>query len=1366
MSEEEAAGGNPEGESPAPREVLIGRTPAQRPTYWAFVERSLYLDGAPLDLSLSGDAAYPDPVRLELGGAGLVPRGEAVSLDSAPPPATVSVALRLAAPEAWRPNWGLALGLRRDPESSTGEQATILGPQHHSEVRFEVEAGVWFLVFRPWVGTPAPIPYLPPPGGVRSPLYDTTWQRASRQSSIGSWRQGVPLLERLWTEPTRPEETPWWEIDLGSEAFVDSIRVWGAVDAPAGELKVTLYSRLDAESQPSFPERAFCERIRFPACAPEGDSDGEGLRLRPRAVGRFVRLELTPDAAPAALELSGVQVLAVPLTAATLLESFQRAFSLYSERPLFSCRQTTDSGELSGYETWQTYGEVWGRVQLLAVGLNMVLDRPARGPQDRVFVGICAPNQPEWAIADLACLVHAFVVVPLPVTETKERLIDMASRSNLACVFVGPEQRELLEEVAEAVESISLLVQLPPLDRSPEPPLPEVSAAEGEGPARARWQSYANLLIFGEGRVMTPAPRAPEDLHTILFSSGSTGSPKGAMRSYEACNKMLTAFGVSQPAVHLSFQPLSHFSERVYLVTLMIYGGQIGFATRGERLYEELALIRPSAVAAVPRVFNLLLDRYQADLAALEQARPEAPVEELEEEVLASLRGAFGDRIQSVSVGSAPPSRALMRFLHRCFDFCRVGEGYGSTECATITVDDVVRPDVDLRLEDVPELGYSTSDVPPRGEILVKTPHMISGYLGDEETTRANFTAEGYFRTGDLGERGPDGTVRVIGRRKNVVKLAQGEFVAPERIEDALLASPLVAQLVIHADSLQSSVVALVVPNRGPLAEALDCEESDLEVLVGERARALVLAGLRRIGAEARLLPFELPSALHLELEALSVERGLATSSNKIDRRAVAKRYAEVFAALYSGAAPVASVLDLVRAAAAEVLGEAPAAGADLAGELGVDSLSSVELVSALSKRLSREIPLQAWQGAASLEELARRIQMDAGVGAAGGEESATSAQARADLEAPLVLDVLDSGPSEVPREPGTLLLTGCTGFLGAHLLEVLAGRGDLSLRCLVRAQDDLAAEERLRATAARYRLELPWERVEALAGDLSQAHLGWDEARWAAQAEDLDAILHAGALVNWVMLYGQLRSANVVGTDTLLELAAARRLKAFHFVSTISTAPAGGDEETLLPDAQALRSSGYGLSKWVSERRVRLAGERGLPITVHRPAMITGHSTRGVANTSDFVNRYLQTCLQLGVGLEDPESGGEPLARCDLTPVDYVARAIASLVRDAEFSGQTSHLTNLQRSPTWGQLSEHLGVRPLPYLEFRQALVEAGSDVPLAPLLGWFPEAGFRMHMGPWPNEASDARLAALGVPHPPEAAELVAAYARFHSE
>ncbi|MEZ6186308.1 MAG: SDR family oxidoreductase [Planctomycetota bacterium] len=196
---------------------------------------------------------------------------------------------------------------------------------------------------------------------------------------------------------------------------------------------------------------------------------------------------------------------------------------------------------------------------------------------------------------------------------------------------------------------------------------------------------------------------------------------------------------------------------------------------------------------------------------------------------------------------------------------------------------------------------------------------------------------------------------------------------------------------------------------------------------------------------------------------------------------------------------------------------------------------------------------------------------------------------------------------------------------------------------------------------------------------------MGWDAPRWAAQAEELDAILHAGAQVNWLMLYGQLRRVNVLGTDALLELAGGGRGAALHLVSTISTAPADADEDGALAPEVALRSSGYGLSKWVAEQRARQAAARGLALTVHRPAMITGHSTRGVANPDDFVNRALRTFLQLGVGLDLED------ARCDLTPVDWVAEAIVALVLGEPAAGQVSHLNRYPESPSWRALSQAL---------------------------------------------------------------------------
>ena len=1262
--------------------------------------------------------------------------------------------VELRPPLGWRVAWGLRV------ELGDGVASCELGPSARRGRLVPPAAGDYPLRVRPWIRSQRVSLAPPLPGAEPVLLADPTWERHSRQSTLGDWGPDTPRAARAWGLPTRAEDAPWYEIDLAQPLYVEAIRLhWANGAGPPGPVELHAYPRLGPGGEPWFAEEAWHEAVESP--------QGPHLDVRPRAVARYLRVTLHPEQ-PAALELAGVEVLAATLTAATLLESMQRAFTLFAHRPLFGCREREPDGALSGYRRWTPYGAVWAHARQLAAGLRDLLAEAPRGPEGRVFVGICAPNQPEWACADLACLLDAFVVVPLPATDPPERLRVLAERCGLACVFAGREQIPGLQAVAAEVPSLQALIELPPLDRSPPPgPLPGALA-------------YGDVVARGDALldVFVPAPRGPDELHTVLFSSGSTGMPKGAMRSYSASNAMLTAFGVSIPAVHLSFQPLSHFSERVYQLTLFVYGGQIGFASaqgaspsppspRGEaarahpqrvagggsRLFEDLAWLEPTAVGGPPRVFNKLLDRYRQDLAQLRAARPEADLASLEAEALAGLRGVFGGRLQNVSVGSAPPSQALMEFLQRCFHDCRVGEGYGSTECATITVDDHVHAGVDLRLIDVPELGYFTGDDPPRGEILVRTPHMVSGYLGDEAATRATFDEAGYFHTGDLGERQPDGRVRVIGRRKSVVKLAQGEFVAPERIEDALLASPLVAQLVIHADSQRSSVVGLVVPNRGPLALELGCAEGDLEALAGEAASARVLADLRRVGRAAQLLPWELPSAIHLELEPLSVERGLATSSNKVDRRAVAARYAEVFAALYEGATPRQGVLDLVREAAAAVLGEA-SFDSDLAGRLGVDSLSGVELVSAVSQKLGREVSLAAWHGASSLEELARRIQVEAGVGvSAAGGESATAAQARADLAAPLELDpgVLAQAPAHPAR---WVLLTGATGFLGAHLLEALLGLEGVEVRALVRAADDAAASTRLHEAVARYGLACDPADAQALAGDLAQPRLGWSEARWAEQASELDAILHAGAQVNWLMLYGQLRAANVGGTDALLALAASVRPKALHFVSTISTVDPAGDEGDVLPEDRALKSSGYGLSKWVAEQRVRLAAAAGLATTIHRPAMITGHSARGVANPEDFVNRYLQSCLELGVGLDLEE------ARCDLTPVDFVARAILALIRGEAPAGQVSHLTNLDRSPTWVELSRGLEVDPVPYSDFRAALLAAGDALPLAPLRAWFPAAGFGMRMGPWPHAATAARLQALGCPLPPPAATLMEVY------
>jgi thioester reductase-like protein len=259
--------------------------------------------------------------------------------------------------------------------------------------------------------------------------------------------------------------------------------------------------------------------------------------------------------------------------------------------------------------------------------------------------------------------------------------------------------------------------------------------------------------------------------------------------------------------------------------------------------------------------------------------------------------------------------------------------------------------------------------------------------------------------------------------------------------------------------------------------------------------------------------------------------------------------------------------------------------------------------------------------------------------------------------------------------------------------------------------------------------------------------------------AKRMDAIVHAGAVVNWLYPYGSLRAANVLGTVELLKLAVAGHEKPFHFVSTISTAQPDGDESSKLSYAHACAGGGYGLSKWVAEEIVRRAGDAGHPVAIYRPSMITGHSTRGIGNASDYVNRYLSACVQFGKFLDTPDE------RIDMTPVDFVANGIAALVEARPVGGATYHLTNIEQSMTYRDLGQHLiraGVPCVPcgYPEFRGLALAEGS--PLRALSSYFPDSGFVMRMGPWPSAQSRVALMELGVRCPPVDERLIEAYVR----
>ncbi|MCX5745905.1 MAG: AMP-binding protein, partial [Proteobacteria bacterium] len=822
-------------------------------------------------------------------------------------------------------------------------------------------------------------------------------------------------------------------------------------------------------------------------------------------------------------------------------------------------------------------------------------------------------------------------------------------------------------------------------------------------------------------------PRSPDDPFAILFTSGSTGTPKGAVRSYAAFFDVISTYEIGHAARHLSFQPVSHLSERMYLPALLLYGSTIAFSRGGAHLLDELAAFEPTQVGSVPRLYEVLHAQYLRRLRALVREAPTVPRRTHEARALAEARATFGTRVQSVSVGSAPVSAEVYAFMKRCFADLWVSEGYGSTEVGSIAFDGQLAKDVELKLVAPPD----DADRPPalpgdpeRGEIWVKTPHPITGYLADDGTTVSPLDADGFFATGDLGERDERGRVRVIGRVRNTVKLAQGEFVSAERIEAVLGSAPSVDRIYAHVVAGATGVAVVVFPS----ADA-------------DRDEGRLLATLRTHGRAGGLAAYELPRGVIVDAE---IADGLFTASNKIARAPFVARYGARLApmiAARSGPDDDEAVRDdgdddllaIIQRVVARVVGRAPDPHEALGAGIGVDSLAVAEILAALADELGRDVPLSWWFEARDLADLAGRLGRFAG-----GTEGATRELAAADRVLPGRF-----GTTFTERPIARVLLTGATGFLGAHLVEALHARG-LAVTCLVRGTPD-----RLVAALARYRIPVAvdGDRVRVVSGDLAAIPFG--------ELADVDAIVHAAATVSWLASYHALRGPNVLGTHALLEFAAARGL-AMHHVSTISTCPVGGDEVALLGFEAALAGTPYGLSKWIAEGLALRARAAGLPVAIHRPAMIAGHSTRGTGNPDDFVQRYLAGCVELGCYLDRDD------AVQDLTPVDFVAAAIAALV--ASHGRATYQLVNVDQSPTFAALGRALvaaghAVAPASYETFRARLHDR-KDSRLHALGAFFPER-FALGSGPWPCAATLAALVPLGVVRPAIDAAVLAVYA-----
>jgi amino acid adenylation domain-containing protein/thioester reductase-like protein len=858
-----------------------------------------------------------------------------------------------------------------------------------------------------------------------------------------------------------------------------------------------------------------------------------------------------------------------------------------------------------------------------------------------------------------------------------------------------------------------------------------------------RWRpllaGYAGTLLSLDSLPPAPAaplppprPADPGNRAYVLYTSGSTGRPKGVEVVHRGLTNLLTSMarqpglGVGDALVAVTTLSFDIAGLELYLPLLT--GARLVLARRedaadGARLAALLDRCGATAMQATPATWRLLLAagwRGRPRLAAL--CGGEALPRELAGELLersGALWNLYGPTETTVySTGE------------------RVAPGPGAVPLGRPIANTVLRL-LDRGLEPVP-LGVV-------GELYVGGAGLARGYLGQPGLTADRFvpaplgetTGERLYRTGDLARLRADGTLEFLGRADHQVKL-RGVRIELGEIEAVLGETSVVAAAAVAVREVAGDrrLVAYVVPAE---AAAVGDPEAWNEAL---------RAALRR-----RLPGYMIPAAF-VHLPALPL-----TANGKVDRRALPTADA---------APPQPPRGGLEQALAGiwcEVLGIAAVGTRESFFEVGGHSLLVPRLLALLRERLGVELSIRGLFATPSVVALAARL--------ADGAEIPAESTDLAELRADVVLD-----PDLRPRSPRTegrltpraLFLTGATGFVGAFLLAELLATTPAEVHCLVRADDEAGARERLRRQLVAYRLWHPWmePRIVPVPGDLGRPRFGLSPDAFERLAGLLDGIYHCGAWVNFTYPYTMLRASNVGGAREALRLAVAGRLKPVHHISTLGVlagSPEDGEwrEDAPLPAPDGL-VEGYAQSKWVAERILQLAQDRGVPVAVYRLGLVGGHSRTGVSNPRDLVWVWLKGMVRM-------EAATAAMDDLDLAPVDYVCRAIVHLSLQEGALGRTFHLNNPRPLPPEEVLDvlESLGyrLRRLPAEEWGRKVREELRRDPDHPLGPFAPLFASTAPAGPETKKYDDRNtregLAGSGIACPPVDPELLARALRF---
>ena len=620
-----------------------------------------------------------------------------------------------------------------------------------------------------------------------------------------------------------------------------------------------------------------------------------------------------------------------PLEFKTLHDAYRSTFNENPDAECMGYRQRNPDGSLQNCYTWLSKAEIKNAAEEIGSGLvslGLYNQNNEWDGRSMKMAAIYSKNTVEYYALDIGMVMYGINSVPLYDTLGEESTPFILNQTKVNTCFLSANHVEKLITEQKTKKPFLYLRNLVVMD--PENYNTEIGRKH---PNVFKIYTLDDVRNEGKKKIHEWAPITGETVYMISYTSGTTGIPKGAvithknlMSIYEGVDNRMK---VTHNDTHISFLPMAHMFERAVYNLFLLKGCRIGLYN-GDilKLKEDIAILKPTIFVSVPRLLNKFHDGIKAKLsqetglkASLINHAISAKLENLKSKgqythaiydriVFKKIREVLGGNVRLMLTGSAPISVEVLDFLKIAFS-CPILEGYGQTEGTAaefinLTEDPISghvggpMPQNEFKLVDVQEMGYTNKDkdehgrARPRGEIWVRGPNVIPGYFLNSEDYKLSFHNEGWLMSGDIGQINPGtNSLQLIDRKKNIFKLSQGEYIAPEKLESLYkLAHPAITDMFVYGDSLKSCLVAVIGLDQASLPileKSLGIEISRENINQNEELKAKLIGLFNEVAAQKSFTKLEQLKRIHIELTPFS-ELDLLTATFK-KRRAEFKRY-------------------------------------------------------------------------------------------------------------------------------------------------------------------------------------------------------------------------------------------------------------------------------------------------------------------------------------------------------------------------------------------------------------------------------------------------------------------------------------------